>query len=216
MSKERPRIGIGVFVCRGDKILLGLRKGAHGAGEWALPGGGLEQWESPEACAVREVEEETGLVISDLVRGPYTNDLFPADGLHYVTLFYSGVSPAGTPVVVETTKCEGWGWFTLDQLPSPRFAGIDQALALGFDPFARAAEALQTGAPADSSLPAWQAGAPATGQLFRHRKGGLYRVLARAYVESSLAQAIVYAKDGEQHAWVRPLADFVQRFAPVE
>lgn len=39
------------------------RKGSHGDGEWALPGGHLEMGESFEQCAVREVEEETGIMV---------------------------------------------------------------------------------------------------------------------------------------------------------
>jgi len=32
--------------------------------EWELPGGKLEQGEDPEVCCARELEEETGLIIS--------------------------------------------------------------------------------------------------------------------------------------------------------
>lgn len=45
--------------------------------------------ESPEACAVREVAEETGLVVRerDVRFLTATNDIFAADNKHYVTLF---------------------------------------------------------------------------------------------------------------------------------
>lgn len=62
---------------RGGRILL-VR---HREGErvyWTLPGGGLEAGESPEAGAVREMLEETGLVCSVdrlLFDEPYRNGL---------------------------------------------------------------------------------------------------------------------------------------------
>lgn len=59
------------------------------AGAIQLPGGHLEFGETPEACAVREVLEETGLEISeaDVRFVTATNDIFEAEGKHYVTLF---------------------------------------------------------------------------------------------------------------------------------
>ena len=50
-------------VWRDSEILLcRVAPGNLGEGLWTLPGGGLDFGESPEAGAVREVEEETGLV----------------------------------------------------------------------------------------------------------------------------------------------------------
>lgn len=63
---KRPAVGVGVLIFNDKKqMLLGKRKGSHGAGTWCNPGGHLEFGESFEQCAIREVEEETGLKIVD-------------------------------------------------------------------------------------------------------------------------------------------------------
>lgn len=48
------------------KILIGKRKGSHGVGRYALPGGHLEAGESWRDCCLRELEEETGIGERDL------------------------------------------------------------------------------------------------------------------------------------------------------
>jgi len=47
-----------LFVVRDDRILLIRKKRGLGAGKINGPGGRLDDGESPEQCAVREVEEE--------------------------------------------------------------------------------------------------------------------------------------------------------------
>jgi len=48
-----------VLVVADDSVLL--VKHWHGTGHWSLPGGGLHRHETPDAGAVRELLEETGI-----------------------------------------------------------------------------------------------------------------------------------------------------------
>jgi 8-oxo-dGTP diphosphatase len=134
VTDAAPRVGVGVIVLRDGKLLLGLRRGAHGAGTWALPGGHLEFGESVEECARREVLEETGLVLVDIRRGPWSSDLFPAEQKHYVTLFTIGQALGGDAVVREPMKCERWEWHDWDALPTPLFPPLGSLRAAGFHP----------------------------------------------------------------------------------
>jgi len=135
MMKRRPYIGVAVIVVRGNRVLLGQRKGSHGAGGWQFPGGHLEFNESIETCAKREVWEETGLSIENIRFGPYTNDVFKAERKHYVTLFVIADSNPGTAEAKEPDKCERWDWFEWARFPEPLFLPTRNLLARGFDPF---------------------------------------------------------------------------------
>lgn len=130
----RPRVGVAVLVMRDGQVLLGQRIGSHGAGTWALPGGHLEFGESIEACAAREVLEETGLQVHDIRHAAYTNDLFEAEGLHYVTLFVQARCDVGEPQVLEPGKCRGWAWYAWGALPQPLFAPLASMQGGGFRP----------------------------------------------------------------------------------
>ena len=52
-----------VIRCK-DEVLLIKRKNYPFAGHWALPGGFIDPGETPEQAAIRELEEETGLVVN--------------------------------------------------------------------------------------------------------------------------------------------------------
>jgi mutator protein MutT len=129
---QRPFVGIAVIVIKDNRVLLGKRKNAHGAGSWAFPGGHLEFNESIEGCAVREVFEETGIRIKNLRYGPYTNDFFEAEGRHYVTLFVIADHDSGQPTVREPHKCEKWTWSEWPPSLQPQFLPIKNLLKQNF------------------------------------------------------------------------------------
>ena len=135
MKNNRPEVGVGVIVRRGKLVLLGRRKNAHGSGTWSFPGGHLEFNESVADCASREVFEETGLRVKNIRNGPFTNDIFEAEGKHYVTLFVVSDYDSGDLMVREPEKCEEWGWFDWSKLPQPIFIPIQNLLKTNFDPF---------------------------------------------------------------------------------
>ena len=125
---KRVQVGVGVFVKRKGKILVGKRKGSHGAGTWALPGGHLEPGESFEACCKREVLEETGLIVNNISPVVFTNDIFRDEGLHYITLFFEGEYQSGEAIVAEPHHCEEWRWVSLNAIPQPVFLPLSNAL----------------------------------------------------------------------------------------
>ncbi|MCE2899723.1 MAG: nucleotide triphosphate diphosphatase NUDT15 [Gemmatimonas sp.] len=131
---QRPSVGVAVLVFRDDRVLLGRRRGAHGDGTWQCPGGHLEWGETVEACAEREVLEETGLVINGTRPGPFTNDVFEAEAKHYVTLFMLADHLTGEPEVREPEKCERWDWFAWDALPEPLFLPLQHLRETGWCP----------------------------------------------------------------------------------
>jgi 8-oxo-dGTP diphosphatase len=129
-----PQVGVGVVIVRDGKVLLGLRRGSHGAGAWALPGGHLEWGETIESCARREVREETGLDLGVVTQGPYTNDVMAAEGKHYVTCFVEAVGLSGEAQVLEPTKCERWAWFAWSEMPENLFQPLKTLVQSGYVP----------------------------------------------------------------------------------
>ena len=130
--KNRPLIGVAVIVIKNGKVLLGKRKNSHGDGTWAFPGGHLEFNESIEECARREVWEETGMRITNLRYGPYTNDVFSGEDRHYVTLFVLADFASGEPGVKEPDKCEEWRWYDWPPPVKPHFLPLANLLKQNF------------------------------------------------------------------------------------
>lgn len=135
LNEKNPRIGVAVIIRKENKILLGKRKGAHGEGTWALPGGHLEFGEKIFDCAKRETKEEVGIKIKNLKYGPYTEDYFEKENKHYVTLFIISDYASGRVDNLEPDRCESWKWFSWNNLPEKLFLPIVNLKLTEFNPF---------------------------------------------------------------------------------
>ncbi len=111
---QNPCVLVATYVCCGEKILWLKRGIAPAAGKWALPGGFMENQETPEAAASRELREETGVDIdpaemllvsvSSILNMAQTHLVFRC---HVDTL----------PVTRTTVEASAVGWFTENDLP---------------------------------------------------------------------------------------------------
>ncbi len=130
MEILKPRVGVGVLVFNSkQQLLLGKRLNAHGESSWGPCGGHLEFKESFEDCAIREVFEETNLVIKSPQFLAITNDFFENEGKHYVSILMTANYLGNQNVLNnEPNKVENWGWFDLDNLPENLFLPVHKLL----------------------------------------------------------------------------------------
>ena len=103
------------------KVLLVERGGEPYKGCWAFPGGFLNMDETTDECAVRELEEETGLkdvfveqlqAFSDVDRDPR--------GRTITVAYYALVNPVGMNVAGYDDAADA-RWFALSDMPSLAF-----------------------------------------------------------------------------------------------
>ena len=99
---DRPIVGVGAVVWRGDRVLLIRRGKPPRAGQWSLPGGAQQLGETLREAITREVREETGLELAEL-RLLTTVDLIERepDGrvrYHYTLVDFTAEAPAGEPL----------------------------------------------------------------------------------------------------------------------
>ncbi len=119
-KEQRPKVGIGIMIVKNGKVLLGKRKGSHGEGEYASPGGHLEYMESFENCAKREIAEECGVNIKN-IRFQFLLNLKKYAPKHYVHIGLIADWESGEPKTLEPDKSEPWKWYDIEKLPEPIF-----------------------------------------------------------------------------------------------
>lgn len=142
MTENKIKAGVGVFVLRDGKFLVGLRKGSHGAGQWALPGGHVEFGEHFYDTAVREVMEETGMKVVNPRFGAATNTFHPdASDTQYISIWVLTDWSDGEPQILEPEKCDELRWVGFESIPRPLFGMWDEFFESEFyKPVKRAVE----------------------------------------------------------------------------
>lgn len=137
MNQVLPGLGVGAYILRNHKLLMGYRTTGHAAGVWAPPGGHVELGETPGQTASREAYEETGLRIPphQWKLRAVTSDYFAANHTHYITLVMLASCLHGEPIVREPHKQRGWEWLGPGNMPEHLMPSVSNAFAAGFDPF---------------------------------------------------------------------------------
>ncbi len=136
MGKEKGEktpviVGVGVVVRNENgEVLMLQRKGVHGDGEWALPGGSLEYGEEFGEAAIRELKEETDLIAGNAKIITLSNQTrYLNQGIHYVIIGVEvQVDDLGSIKITEPEKCAAIEWFSLDEIPTDIFEGSEQIL----------------------------------------------------------------------------------------
>ncbi len=123
--EQSPKVGLGIFLFKDGKVLMGKRLSKHGYGYFATPGGHLELGESFEECAKREALEETNLTITKAHFVDATNVIFTDNNAHYVTCYVIAKEFEGQLKNLEPDKCLSWDWYDLDNLPTPILPSLE-------------------------------------------------------------------------------------------
>lgn len=96
-----------------DIILLTKRSVPPFLGQWCLPGGHIDDYETAEEAVVREVREETGLLFASPVFLHYFDELFEEFNFHAVALAFYGCGIGSTELM--PGEVEEIGWFSLSE-----------------------------------------------------------------------------------------------------
>ena len=124
---EAPIVGVGAVVLDQGRVLLVRRGQPPLQGEWSLPGGALELGETLQQGVVREILEETGLVvlplgIVEILDRITLNEELDRVQYHYVLIDFACRVTGGT--LSSGSDAEEARWVEPDALGEYRLAPV--------------------------------------------------------------------------------------------
>jgi mutator protein MutT len=117
--KNRPEVGVSTAVFRDGRVLLAQRAVGSLAGLWSLPGGRVEFGEKLREAALRELQEEVG-VVAEIVDFAGIVEVMPREGpqFHFLVVAFAGRWVSGEPQTGPEASAVVWADpTTLDGLP---------------------------------------------------------------------------------------------------
>ena len=104
-----------VFLVGDEGVCLGMKKRGFGTGLWNGYGGKVEANEDVCTAAIRELQEESGVVANEKnLREVAELNFFLADGTHIFVTVFLLFTWNGEPVETEEMKPD---WFNVDHIP---------------------------------------------------------------------------------------------------
>jgi len=98
---DRPYVGVGVVVFRDQEVLLIKRNKEPNKGQWSIPGGKQMIGETVLEAANRELMEETGVIVEQLLLVDVVDAIIPdlkgKIKYHYTLVDYMGYWQSGEP-----------------------------------------------------------------------------------------------------------------------
>ena len=117
---DRPYVGVGVIVFRDHEVLLIQRNKEPNKGQWSIPGGRQMLGETAAEAARRELLEETGVKVDQLLLVDVGDAIIPdVEGkikYHYTLVDYMGQWQSGESRPGDDAK--EVRWVRLNQLSS--------------------------------------------------------------------------------------------------
>jgi 8-oxo-dGTP diphosphatase len=109
---DRPWVGVGVIIWRGDRVLLIRRGRPPRMGQWSIPGGAQSVGETVFETAVREALEETGLHVVPTGIVTVVDAITPDEEgrvqYHYTLVEVAAESAEGEPVCADDALEARW------------------------------------------------------------------------------------------------------------
>lgn len=102
------------LICKGDKILLGMKKRGFGEGRWNGFGGKVKDGEDIMDAAKREFEEEANVKLSDMRKRAVLEFYYEDSDETMETHLFTATEYEGD--VLETEEMMP-RWFSLDEIP---------------------------------------------------------------------------------------------------